>query len=148
MYAADFSKGTASLYLCFYIFGCLFRIQFAPGQGHMDEYLVCLFGWIQMGLVRKPAPLQQPSSGLISSVPTANILSSNEGRNFLASAHTPSGNRRMLYQGCTRLDQMSIQPTVLSPPVVKSGCLEQAVRVKQAYNAFLSSKTLWFRDVL
>ena len=68
MYAADFSKGTASVYLCFHIFGCLFRIEFAPGQGRIDEYLVCLFGWIQTCLVWKTVPLQQPSSGLISSV--------------------------------------------------------------------------------
>lgn len=51
---------------------------------------------------------------------------------FLASAHTPSGSRRVLHQGCTRLDQMSVQPALLSPPVVNSGCLKQAVRVKQA----------------
>ena len=55
-----------------------------------------------------------------------------KAESFLASAHTLSDKRRILQQGCARLDQMSIQLTILSPVVVNSGRLEKAVRVKQA----------------
>lgn len=45
MYADKFSKGTALVYLHFYIFGCMFGIQFALRQGCTDMHPAVLT-WI------------------------------------------------------------------------------------------------------